>query len=171
MEEPYVLDIGTGSGIIAVTMALELPEVWVTAVDISAGALMVARKNAAMHDVAARVDLRRSDLFEAVRPDEKFDLILSNPPYIAEPDYEKVPPEVKADPRVAMTAGPEGLDIIRQLIARAPSYLKKNGRLMFEFGDNQADKIIEMTQKDKNYRAITIIKDLNDIDRVAILSS
>ncbi|MFH2037723.1 MAG: peptide chain release factor N(5)-glutamine methyltransferase [Candidatus Zixiibacteriota bacterium] len=170
LESPQILDVGAGSGVISVTVASELPVAWVTSLDISQGALATARKNAAIYGVESQIDFRKSDLFESLRPDEKFDLILSNPPYISEKEYETLPPEVLSDPKVALTSGTEGLDIIKRLIAEAPPFLKEKGRLMFEIGYNQADKIAEISAKDKRYRTFHLIKDLNDIDRVVILS-
>jgi len=170
LEHPVVLDIGTGSGVISVTMTAELAEAYVTALDISLGAIGVARKNAAIYEVESRIDFRKSDLFSAIRDDEKFDLILSNPPYISEPEYETLPPEVLADPKISLTSGTEGMDIIKQIIDQAPQYLKKNGRLMFEIGYDQAEKVANYSEKNKCYRSFAVIKDLNDIDRVVILT-
>jgi len=100
----------------------------------------------------------------------KFDLILSNPPYIAEIDYRILPPEVLADPKIALTSGLDGLDHIRLITRQAPDYLKEKGRLMFEIAFDQAALISEMTEGDIRYRSLSIVKDLNDIDRVVILS-
>ena len=169
LAAPRVLDVGVGSGVIAVTLALELPACRVTAVDISAEALAVAQQNAAAHGVRDRVDLRVSDFFSAVAADERFDLIVSNPPYIAEPDYAGLAPEVRADPKIAMTAGPEGLDAIRVLVQEAPAHLVPGGRLMFEIGHDQADKVAALTARDPRYRTFVLLRDLNDRDRVIIL--
>ncbi|MBW1784779.1 MAG: peptide chain release factor N(5)-glutamine methyltransferase, partial [Deltaproteobacteria bacterium] len=170
LDTPKFLDIGTGSGVIAVTIVSELPEAWVTAADISQAALAVARKNAAVYEVESRIRFIISDMFGSVPTDQKYDLILSNPPYICEGEYKTLPPEVLADPKIALTSGVEGLDTIKQLIDRAPGYLREKGRLMFEIGYDQPEKIAELTEKDERYRSLTMIKDLNDIDRVVILS-
>jgi len=164
-----ILDIGTGSGVVGVTMVCELPEVWVTAVDISQAALAMARKNASMHEIESRIRFLNSDLFSKIDEDNKFDLILSNPPYIAQKDYDSLSPEVLADPKISLVSGVDGLDIIRKLIEKSPDYLKENGRLMFEIGYNQAEMVKNITDADVRYKSITIIKDLNDIDRVVIL--
>ncbi|MDX9856579.1 MAG: peptide chain release factor N(5)-glutamine methyltransferase [candidate division Zixibacteria bacterium] len=169
LEHPRILDVGVGSGVIAVTMAAERPESRVVALDISDDALAVARTNAETHEVLERVEFRRSDLFRSLTPDERFDLILSNPPYIAEPDYADLPPEVRADPKVAMTAGSDGLDIIRRLLADAPDHLARQGRLMFEIGYDQAEKVAALTAADPRYTFLSIIRDLNDIDRIVVL--
>lgn len=170
IENPKILDIGTGSGVIAVTVLSELHDAWITATDISQAALTMARKNAAMHGIESRIDFRKSDLFEEFISDDKYDLILSNPPYISDGEYEKLPPEVLYDPKIALASGSDGLDFIRRLLKEAPYYLNNNGRLMFEIGYDQADKITSLTEKDNRYRSINLIKDLNDINRVVILS-
>ncbi len=168
-DSPAVLDIGTGAGVIAVTVALEAPKCKMTALDISSEALEVARKNA--NDLGANpIEFRESDLFSALQSAETFDLILSNPPYIADGEYEGLPPEVKADPRIALTSGDRGLDIIEKLIAQAPKYLKPGGKFMFEIGYDQAEWIAEIVDKDERYRSHVLFKDLNDIDRMFILS-
>jgi release factor glutamine methyltransferase len=153
----------------AVTVACELAEAAVLAVDISPEALAVAEKNAARHQVGDRIEFRRSDLFERVGDNEAFDLILSNPPYIADSDYDDLSPEVKADPKIAMTAGPDGLDVIRRIVDSAPNYLVPRGRVMFEIGYDQAEAVAEMTDQDRRYQSLTILRDFNDIDRVVIL--
>lgn len=168
IEKPRILDLGTGSGVIAVTMASELEDCGVVALDVSPEALEVARRNARELEVADRIDFRQSNFFSAVNDDERFDMILSNPPYICDGDYDELPPEVKADPRIAMTAGPEGLDVIKVIVEQAPRYLRPGGRVMFETGLGQSDKVMAMAQEHGAYNHITCIKDLNDIDRIMI---
>jgi release factor glutamine methyltransferase len=165
-----ILDIGTGSGVIAVTMACEVQDLTVTTADISPEALEIAKQNAVNHEVAARINFIQSDIFSKIRQDNKFDLILSNPPYISEEEYEALPPEVLADPKIALVSGAEGLDLIKKIMDKAPGYLKPGGRLMFEIGYNQSALVAEISEKDLRYKSISIIKDLNDIDRVVILS-
>jgi release factor glutamine methyltransferase len=169
LKSPRLLDIGTGSGVIALTVASEIPGASVVALDVSSDALEVAKENAATFGLSQRVEFRLSDLFSSIQTDEQFDLILSNPPYIAEPDYAGLPPEVLADPKVAMTSGPEGLDIIRMILGEAPKYLKPSGRIMFEIGYDQANRVAALTGDDSRYHSISILRDLNDIDRVVIL--
>ncbi len=170
LQVPRVLDVGTGSGVVAVTMANEAPTAEVVALDVSEAALAVARRNANALGADDRIRFRQSDLFEAVSPDERFDLILSNPPYIAEPDYAGLEPEVKADPKIAMTAGVEGLDIIKRLVAEAPGYLAPAGRIMFEIGYGQSEKIAALTSQDERYSSLDILQDLNGIDRIIVLT-
>ncbi|SYZ72682.1 Release factor glutamine methyltransferase [Candidatus Zixiibacteriota bacterium] len=170
LAAPKILDIGAGSGVIGVTMACEIPGAVVTALDISPEALQIAEQNAARMEVGERVQFVESDGFTALEKNLKFDLILSNPPYISEEEYRELPPEVLADPRIALTSGAEGLDFIKVIIERAPEFLMDKGRLMFEIGYNQAERVAQMTENDGRYRSIAIMRDLNDIDRVVILS-
>ncbi|MCP4567144.1 MAG: peptide chain release factor N(5)-glutamine methyltransferase [FCB group bacterium] len=163
-----ILDIGTGSGVLALTLKLENPELDITAVDISEEALAVARENAARFKIESNVRLCRSDLFAAIAGDEKFDIIASNPPYITIGDYEGLPPEVKADPQVSLLAGDQGLDVIERILTEAPDYLNVPGYLIFEVGDNQAEGIFEIVDQDKRYSDCLLIKDLADIDRIVL---
>ncbi|MDH4155693.1 MAG: peptide chain release factor N(5)-glutamine methyltransferase [candidate division Zixibacteria bacterium] len=167
---PRILDVGVGSGVIALTMAKELKDCRIVALDISLDAIEVARKNATDLGVSDRVEFRRSDFFSAVGENEKFDLILSNPPYIRDGEYDHLPPEVKADPKVAMVAGPDGLDAIRVILEKAPPHLAGGGRIMFEVGLGQAAEVTALTEKNDRYQSIVIVKDFNDIGRVVILS-
>lgn len=169
LSRPRILDVGTGSGVIAVTMARELDSCDLLAVDISTDALEVARGNAMANSVADVIEFRESDLLSTIKKHEVFDLILSNPPYIAEPDYADLPPEVKADPKLALLSGPEGMDAIKGLLETAPDHLAEHGRLIFELGFDQADRVAEMTGEDDRYQSIVIRKDLGYIDRVVIL--
>lgn len=169
-----VLDLGVGSGVVAVTVALELKAIGiepaVVALDISEEAIEVARYNAEHLGAAKWITFRHSDHFSAVTSEERFDLILSNPPYIAEQDYHTLPPEVLADPKIALTSGHEGLDAIKRLLDEAPHYLADGGRLMFEIGYDQSEKVVHLAGKDSRFDGVTVLKDLADIDRVVIVS-
>ncbi len=170
IKNPDILDIGVGSGVISATVASELEDAKITSVDISDKAIEVAKENANNHNVIDRIDFVLSDRFANVPFGKKFDLILSNPPYISEDEYKELPPEVLADPKISLVSGLKGMDMIELLTSEAPDYMKENGRLMFEIGYNQADLVYELTEQDKRYKSITMLKDLNDIDRVVILS-
>ena len=170
LTTPRILDIGTGSGVIAVTLACELIDAEITTVDISEAALEIAKKNAAKLSPEKKISFLKSDLFENLSKTKQFDLILSNPPYITEEEYLTVPPEVKADPKIAITSGSDGLDVIRVILKKAPDYLAENGRIMFEIGHKQSEKISRLVESDSRYSFIAILKDLNDIDRIVILS-
>jgi len=165
-----ILEIGVGSGVISVTLAKELPEAQIMAVDISDDALDVARRNVNEFELGKQITLTKSDFFESVPRDERFDLIVSNPPYIAEPDYPALMPEVLADPKIAMTAGEDGLDAVRVILRDGPGYLVDGGRLMFEIGQGQAAGVAALTENDPRFDSLVVINDLNDIDRIIILT-
>lgn len=170
LASPRILDVGVGSGVISLTVASELKIGQYVALDISPEAIAVAKQNAERYQLNGRIEFRESDLFSAVRPDERFDLILSNPPYIAEHEYATLPPEVLADPKISLTSGGEGMDAIKELVRIAPSYLAPGGRIMFEIGYDQAEKVAALTNSDSRYSSISILKDLANLDRVVILS-
>ncbi|MEA2030036.1 MAG: peptide chain release factor N(5)-glutamine methyltransferase [candidate division Zixibacteria bacterium] len=169
-ERPQILDVGVGSGVISVTLANELPDCSITAVDISDEAIEVAKQNANELGGNDKIEFRHSDFFSAIDAEERFDIILSNPPYISEDEYRELPPEVLADPKISLTADDDGMGAIANIIDVAPSYLCHNGRILFEIGYNQADRVSRLTENDDRYQSITILKDLNDIDRVVILA-
>lgn len=131
-----VLDLCTGSGCLAILAARAFPAALVDAVDISPAALAVARKNVARHRTGRRVRLHRADLFTALR--ERYDLILSNPPYVSAGAMAKLPPEYRQEPRLALAGGADGLDLVARMLAEAPEYLEPNGLLVCEIGDGQA---------------------------------
>ena len=134
-----VLDFGTGSGCIAIALAVKCPAAKVVALDASAGALSMAKQNAERNGVGDRIEMLRGDGFAALSSGSSFDLIISNPPYIATAEIETLQPEVRDfDPRVALDGGADGLDFYRRLAAEAPTFIKPGGRIMLEFGDGQA---------------------------------
>jgi len=127
-----IIDVGAGSGCITTVVAYLLRESYVWATDVSAAALAVARENAARHGVSSRVEFLEGDLLEPIR-ETGFDAIVSNPPYVAEHELLKLPPEVKDhEPRLALAAGAEGLDVLRRLIPAAAERLRDGGYLIFE---------------------------------------
>jgi release factor glutamine methyltransferase len=134
-----ILDVGTGSGCIAVSLAKNLPAVSVFAGDISEAALEVARRNAERHGLLERIEFRAGDLYEPWGPDCRFDAIVSNPPYVAESEAASLPVSVRDfEPGVALFAGADGLDVLRRLIAEAPQYLKPRGHLLTEVAYHQS---------------------------------
>ncbi|HZT81881.1 MAG TPA: peptide chain release factor N(5)-glutamine methyltransferase [Gemmataceae bacterium] len=138
LPEPAALDIGTGSGAIAVAVARQHKGAKVTATDLSAEALAVARRNAERHGVAGRVRFLQGDLFGPVPPGKQFDLILSNPPYIATEDLPKLPVGVRDyEPRLALDGGPGGYAVFDRLIDQARDRLKPGGYLIVEIGSPQ----------------------------------
>jgi len=128
-----ILDLCTGSGCLAVLAALAFPSAHVDAVDLSAGALALARRNVATHRLGDRITLHRGDLFSPVAR-QRYDLIISNPPYVDAGGMAKLPPEYRHEPRMALAAGKDGLDLVRRIVDQAPRHLTKNGGLLCEVG-------------------------------------
>jgi release factor glutamine methyltransferase len=165
-DEPLqLLDVGTGSGILAITLALHLPHAYITAVDISADAIHVARQNAEAHHVVQRIDFIESDLLAAV-PSGLFDAIVSNPPYIPAADRATLHPEVRDhEPSTALFAGSDGLDIYRRLIPQSFDALKPNGLLALEIGHGQQESLASLLQ---SWDSISFVNDLQQIPRVVL---
>lgn len=163
-EARSVLDIGTGSGCIAVALAHSLPDAAVTAIDISAAALTVARRNAERNGAA--VEFLAGSLLEPVAG-RSFDLIVSNPPYIPSTDIDRLEPEVRDfDPRGALDGGADGLDLYRTLIPAAPAHLNPAGWLLVEVGVGQASAVAELFQKTEKYDHPITACDPGGIERV-----
>lgn len=140
-KNPYFGEVGVGSGCISVAVLKHLETARALGLDISAKALAIARLNAEKHGVADRLNLKKSDIF-AVLEDERFDLIVSNPPYIPAKDLAALQPEVRDfDPSIALTDGRNGLTLIERIINRAPGFLKPDGDLLLEIGIDQADEV------------------------------
>jgi release factor glutamine methyltransferase len=138
LPAPRIVDIGTGSGNLAVALARQLPAAHVTAVDVSAEALTVARRNAEKHGVAKRIAFVHGDLFAAVDTAERFDFVISNPPYIAQDDLPKLPIGVRDyEPRLALDGGPDGYRVFERLIGDALGHLNPGGWLIVEIGSPQ----------------------------------
>jgi ribosomal protein L3 glutamine methyltransferase len=132
-----VLDLCTGSGCLAILAALAFPRAAVDAVDLSAGALAVARRNVATHRLGDRITLHRGDLFQPLGA-ARYDLIISNPPYVDAGGMAKLPPEYRHEPRMALAAGADGLELVRRILAAAPRHLRKGGGLLCEIGRGRA---------------------------------
>ncbi len=163
-----ILDIGTGSGALAVTLAKELPRAQVVATDISVAALEIARDNAAHHRVADRVQFRASNLFDTIR-DRDFHLIVTNPPYIESGELAALAPEVSQwEPRIALDAGFDGLDYYRRIVAQGFRHLLPDGRLIMEIGASMAGEIAELFSAAGNYNPARIYQDYARKDRVIV---
>lgn len=166
--DPRILEIGTGSGCVAVTCAVQLPTANVTTVDISPRALIVARENAEKHEVSKRVRFLEGDLFAPLDADERFDIIVSNPPYVRDDEADTIQPDVvRHEPPLALFSGVDGLDLIRRMVAESPGYLDPRGRLLFEIAPEQADAVRELLLETGRYDDIRLIKDLAGAIRVA----
>jgi release factor glutamine methyltransferase len=162
-----IIDIGTGSGAIAIALATHLPQAAITALDISTQALAIATSNAREQKVADRIRFLQSDLLFAINHEaEAFDAIVSNPPYVAETDRDILHPQVRDhEPATALFAGEAGLDIYRRLIPQAHNFLKPNGLLALEIGHDQKDSITALLQ---TWHNVFFINDLQQIPRVAL---
>lgn len=174
-----ILEIGTGSGCIAISLAKFLHDVKVTAVDISKPALEIAKKNAGLNDVEDKIDFIEGDLFKIYDGEfyygqgqalslHSYDLIITNPPYIPTEEIDGLQAEVSYEPRIALDGGIDGLDFYRRIIKQAGGYLKKQGLLVMEMGFGQKEKIENLFQNSKDFEIIDIIKDYNGIERVIV---
>ena len=164
-----IADVGTGSGCLAVTLAIERPRAFVTATDISAEALAVAARNAAKHGISQRVTLARADLFAGAGV---FDLIVSNPPYVPDRDRAALQPEVRDyEPPAALFAGDDGLAVIERLLLEAAGHLAPGGHLVFEFGYGQADAVSNLIARASGLALVAIRRDLQKIPRIAVLQA
>lgn len=159
-----VLDLGTGTGAIALSIAHARPDITMTAVDASPAALEVARENATRLN-CHNVRCLQSDWFSALDKDERFDLVLSNPPYIAEADPHLQQGDLRFEPRSALAAGADGLDDLRHIIATARDHLRPGGWLLLEHGYDQAARVRDLLA-DAGYLNIHSAQDLGNIERV-----
>ncbi|MDQ2974077.1 MAG: peptide chain release factor N(5)-glutamine methyltransferase [Acidobacteriota bacterium] len=171
---PLICDVGTGSGCIAITLLHELPQARVVAIDVSTPALAVAERNATRHAVIERVELIVSDCFAEMDPGGTvFDLIVSNPPYVAEGAFAGLQREVRDfEPRTALMAGPDGLAVIRRLLKEAPDFLKPGGQFLFEIGFDQRaalEGLLEQPGARDAWKLLDIHPDLQGIPRIVAL--
>ncbi len=169
LNSPLAADIGTGSGCIAVTLALEAPGSFIYAVDSSGAALKTAAANAEKNGAAGGVEFLKGDLLQPLSGrglQGRLDLVISNPPYIPTDDMQGLQPEVLYEPKAALDGGPDGLDAIRRLVREAPAYLRPGGRLMFEIGFGQAGAVREMINGEPGLYFEKIILDFAGIERI-----
>ena len=167
VEEPNILDIGSGSGAISIAVANELKSSSVTGIDINEKALKLANENKILNKIE-NVNFIESNLFEKLDKDFKYDLIVSNPPYISKEEYETLMPEVKNyEPQNALTDLGDGLYFYREISKLAGEYLKDTGYLAYEIGYNQAKDVTKILQNN-NFDVLSVIKDYGGNDRVVI---
>lgn len=174
VSEPFICDVGTGSGCVAVTLLAERADARGVAVDISESALRVAARNAERHGVSARLALRVSDCFDFIEASAqgeraRFDAVVSNPPYVRESQVMGLQREVRDyEPRVALTPGGDGLGVIRRLVNESPRHLNRGGHLLFEIGFDQHEEVARMIDP-RVWTALEIRPDLQAIPRVVVL--
>jgi release factor glutamine methyltransferase len=165
---PVIVDVGTGSGCLAVALAHELPRARVIAIDVSTVALHVAKRNADRHGVNARITWHAGSLLEPIGG--KVDLIVSNPPYVPLGDAETLPPDVREyEPAVALFSGGDGLATIRALVKQAADRVRNDGWLIFEFGFGQAAAIREIIAAANAWHLEKLREDLQGLPRTAVL--
>ena len=171
-----LLELGTGSGVIATILAVHQPEWDITATDLSEDALAVAQKNAETHACAAQIKFLSGDLFEPIKTigpngETHFDWIVCNPPYVKKTESDSLSPDVRDyEPEIALFAGDDGLAVIRRLIAEAPAYLAPNGKLILEIGDTQADTVRTLINAEPAYCSCELINDYAEKERIVLAS-
>jgi release factor glutamine methyltransferase len=164
-----VLDVGTGSGAIALSLAREGDFTRIVATDLSADALAVAAENAARAGLAERVELRRGALWEPLRDDERFDVIVSNPPYVAEAERPALAPEVREwEPAGALFGGADGYSVLAALVTGAPARLAADGLLALEVGATQAREVARRAEATGAYQQVDVERDLAGHERVVL---
>jgi release factor glutamine methyltransferase len=171
-----LLELGTGSGVIATSLAVHQPEWQIIATDISEPALAVAEKNAETHGRAAQIKFLPGDLFEPVKAinpagNMRFDWIVCNPPYVKKTEWDTLSPDVRDyEPEIALFAGDDGLAVIRRLIAEAPEYLAPNGKLILEIGDTHAETVRALIDAEPAYCTYKLLKDHAEKERIVLAS-
>ena len=165
-----ILDVGTGSGCLAIAIAVNCSQAEVHALDVSPQALAVARVNAERHQVHECIIFHEADGREELPSETRFDLIVSNPPYIPTAEIPKLQPEVhKYDPHLALDGGSDGLDFYRALSTHALERLRPAGRMMLEIGDGQAESVSALLLT-AGWRVLEVFPDLNNVQRIVIAS-
>ncbi|MCK4648841.1 peptide chain release factor N(5)-glutamine methyltransferase [bacterium] len=167
-----IIDLGTGCGNIAVTLARYVPHFRIYATDISKEALEVAKENAKKHKVENEITFLEGDLFSPLKNHHlkgKIDFLVSNPPYIVKREIDSLMPEVaNYEPRIALDGGEDGFSFYGRIMEKAPEYLKSRGYLVLELGIDQVSRVKEIIEKTSKFESIEIIKDYSKIDRVII---
>jgi release factor glutamine methyltransferase len=162
-----IVDVGTGSGVLAACVAVHAPQVSITAVDISPAALAIATENFATHKVADRVNAVQGDLLSGFPPQPAFDFIVSNPPYVSEAEHAGLAPDVRDhEPKLALVSGPSGTEIIERLIAESAERLRPGGRLLIELSPLIHTQVLALFAADGRFGEVETIKDLARHPRV-----
>ena len=169
LKKPVALDIGTGSGAIALSLVHEGPFSRVVATDTSRAALEVATRNSLMSGFSDRVDFRLGKFYEPLTVGEVFEVIVSNPPYVADGEAQDLEPEIREwEPGAALYAGPDGLDALRRIATGFGAYLKPGGLLALEVGLGQATYIMELLENTGEFRTVRVRQDLSGRERVVL---
>ena len=169
LKNPGALDIGTGSGAIALSLVHEGPFSRVVATDTSRAALEVATRNSLMSGFSDRVDFRLGKFYEPLTVGEVFEVIVSNPPYVADGEAQDLEPEIREwEPGAALYAGPDGLDALRRIATGVGAYLKPGGLLALEVGLGQATYIMELLENTGEFRTVQVCRDLSGCERVVL---
>ncbi len=163
-----ILDLGTGSGVVPIVLALELPGAELVSVDLSSDALLLAARNVAKHGVGDRVSLVNGDWLEPLLPGRSFELIVSNPPYVASRVQGELQPELDFEPEMALYAGADGMDAYHELVPSCRQYLQTGGHLLFEIGADQAEAVEAVFARTAGLELIEIVNDLSGLARVAV---
>ena len=162
---PVITDMGTGSGAIAIALATQLPAARIYAIDSSAAALAVARRNAARHEADGRITFLKGDLLAPLP--QRVDAIAANLPYVTTADWQALPPEIRDhEPRGALDGGADGLDVIRRMLERAPAHLLPGGAVCLEFGVGQEDALVGYARR--FFGTAAVLPDLGGRPRVLI---
>lgn len=166
-EAPSIADVGTGSGILAVTLALQLPGAQLTALEVSEAALALAQRNARAYGLAGRITFVAGDLFASLAPSVRFDLVVANLPYVRTCDLALPPDPTSFEPRLALDGGPDGLSVYRQLLAGAPQHLSEQGALLLEAGPDTASALAGLAEAAFGARAhVAVERDYAGRERV-----
>ena len=166
---PRVLELGTGSGAIAISLAKEVKDIFIVATDISREALVLAKENALRAGVERKIAFVNGDLFSPLQNSRKkgpFDLIVSNPPYVTRSEIGRLAREVRKEPRIALDGGEDGLDFYRSIISQAPSYLQRGGWLLLEMGQGQGPEVSARIEEKGDFLNPQLLPDLSGRERV-----
>ena len=165
-----ILDLGTGSGAIAIALAQELPAARIVAADLSMASLRLAQENAKSNQVDERIIFVRGDMFAAIPGgSQKLKVVVTNPPYVSDAEILELPREIRDfEPHHALEGGPDGLTAIRHIIAEAPTVLSQAGALFMEMGADQTESVSALVRDSQRYENFRIIKDYSGLDRVLV---